>query len=73
VKTDADGKFSIQLNRTGTFVLAANATRRVFNKTENYYWLITVPVDTDLGKRIFLSNDNLATTDSKDSLIHVVE
>jgi hypothetical protein len=39
VKTDADGKFSIPLDRTATVVLAANATRRVVNKTENYYWL----------------------------------
>jgi hypothetical protein len=73
VKTDADGKFSIPLDRKATVVLAANATRRVLNKTENYYWLVTVSLDGQPSKRIFLSNDNLATTDSKDSLVHVVE
>ena len=73
VKTDADGKFSIPLDRKSTFALAAYATRRLFDKTENYYWLISVSLDGQLSKRIFLSNDNLATSESKDSLVHVVE
>ena len=72
-KTDADRKFSIPLDRKATVVLAANATRRVLNKTENYYWLVTVSLDGQPSKRIFLSNDNLTTTDSKDSLVHIVE
>jgi len=73
VKTDADGKFSIPLDRTATVVLAASATRRLPDKTENYYWLVTVSLDGQPSRRIFLSNDNLATSDSKDSLLHVVE
>lgn len=73
VKTDADGKFSIPLDRKNTVVLAACATRRVADKIENYYWLVAVSLDGQPSKRIFLSNDNLATADSKDSLIHVVE
>jgi guanyl-specific ribonuclease Sa len=73
VKTDADGKFSIPLDRMAKVVLAANATRRLPNKTENYYWLVTVSLDGQPSKRIFLSNDNLATSDSKDSLVHVAE
>jgi hypothetical protein len=72
VKTDADGKFSIPLHRSTTVVLAASATRRLPEKTENYYWLVTVSLDGQPSKRIFLSNDNLATSDSKDSLVHVV-
>lgn len=73
VKTDADGKFSIPLDRTATVVLAANATRHLLKKTETHCWLVTVSLDGQPNKRIFLSNDNLATTDSKDSLVHVVE
>jgi len=73
VKTDADGKFSIPLHRSATVVLAASATRRLPDKTENYYWLVTVSLDGQPSKRIFLSNDNLTTSDSKDSLVHVVE
>lgn len=72
-KTDADGKFSLTIDRSKTVVLAAQATRRIMDKAENYYWLITVSLDGQPTKRIFLSNDNLATADSKDSLIHVVE
>jgi len=45
VKTDADGKFSIPLDRKVTVVLAANATRRLINKTENYNWLVAVSLD----------------------------
>jgi hypothetical protein len=73
VKTDADGKFSIPIDRKAEVVLAASATRRLPNKTENYYWLVKVSLDGQPNKRIFLSNDNLATSDSKDSLLHVVE
>jgi hypothetical protein len=73
VKSDADGKFSIEIDRSATVVLAAHATRQVVGKAENYYWLVPVSLDGQLSKRIFLSNDNLATSDSKDSLVHVVE
>ena len=73
VKTDADGKFSIPLDRKVIVVLAASATRRLLDKTEDYYWLVTVSLNGQPSKRIFLSNDNLATSDSKDSLVHVVE
>jgi hypothetical protein len=73
VKTDADGKFSISLDRKATFALAAIATRTIGDKIENYYWLIAISLNGQQNKRIFLSNDNLATSDSKDSLVHVVE
>lgn len=73
VKTDEDGKFSIKLDRNTTIVLAAHATRLVFDKTEQYYWLVAVSLDGQLTKRIFLSNDNLITFESKDSPIHVAQ
>ncbi len=73
VKTDADGKFSIQLDRNIKVVLAAYAARQVVGKVENYYWLVTVSLDGQPSKRIFLSNDNLATSEFKDSLVRVVE
>ncbi len=72
-KTDADGKVTIPLDRKATVALAAYATRRVFDETEDYYWLVRVSLNGQPSKRIFLSNDNLATSDSKDSLVHVVE
>jgi hypothetical protein len=38
-----------------------------------YYCLLTVSLDGQPSKRTFLRNDKLATSDSKDSLVHVVE
>src|SRR6266487_1752132 len=37
VETDADGKFAIEVPRTGTFVIAAQARRSVGDYTEHYY------------------------------------
>jgi hypothetical protein len=73
VKTDSDGKFSIPLDKSETVVLAAFATRRLVNTAENYSWLVKVSLDGQGSKRIFLSNDNLATTGSQDSLVRVAE
>jgi hypothetical protein len=72
VKTDAEGKFSISLDKEA-FALGARATREIGGTVENYYWLISVAFDGQISKRIFLSNDNLASSDSADSLVHVVE
>jgi hypothetical protein len=71
--TDADGQFSVRIDRNGEFVLAAQDTRLVFGHTEEYYWLVAVSLGGSSSKKIFLSNDNLTTSDSKDSLLHAVE
>ncbi len=72
-KTDADGKFSLPLDRKVTVVLAAHAARRVFGEDEDYYWLVKASLDGQLSKRIFLSNDNLPRSGSSGSLIHTVD
>jgi hypothetical protein len=72
-KTDADGKFSITLDSKTPVVLAAQATRHLPDKVENYYWLVRTSLDGQATKRIFLSNDNLATIRSPDSLVLVSE
>lgn len=69
VKTDADGKFDVIVKRNEPVVLAAHASRRVMNKTETYYWLVRYTLDGDADGRVFLSNDNLATSGAKESLI----
>ena len=53
---------TIPLDRKATVALAAYATRRVFDETEDYYWLVRVSLNGQPSKRIFLSNDNLATS-----------
>lgn len=59
-KTDADGKFAVQLPR-GELVLVANAQRKVLDTTENYFWAIRSS-SIDFKRELFLSNDNLVET-----------
>jgi hypothetical protein len=44
-KTDADGKFSIMLDSKAAVALAAHGTRMVADKVENYYWIVSVPLE----------------------------
>jgi|SRR5438132_4745352 len=68
-ETDADGKFAIEVPKTGRFVIAAQAQRSVGDHTEHYYWL--QPVSPESGQRIQnLSNNNLTSTTGTSSLIH---
>lgn len=57
-KTDADGRFKLQVPKSGTYVLAAQNTRLVGDNTENYYWLLSLDTVLD-NEQLFLSNDNL--------------
>jgi len=55
-QTDADGKFSISVPASGSFVLAAQAQRIVGNSTEHYYWLEKIPAGSHV--KLTLSNNN---------------
>lgn len=66
-KTDADGRFQMEIPATGAFVVVATARRELINNTEEYYWIVRVPA-TD-GQRLFLSNDNLAGIGATESLL----
>jgi hypothetical protein len=68
-KTDANGEFSLTLPRGGSVVVAATASRPAMN--EVYYWLVTVSVEGGTENRILLSNDNLTTSSSEESLVHL--
>lgn len=68
-KTNADGLFTMKVPRDGRFALAARASRQVFGETEQYFWLVWASLDGEAGKRILLSNDNLTTVASPDSVI----
>ena len=70
--TDADGKFTLKLPKAGRYVFAARAERKVVDKTEKYYWLVWASVYGNESKTVTLSNNNLADSDSPDSLIQVV-
>jgi hypothetical protein len=68
--TDSEGKFSMKLP-AGKYVLFATATRRVFNVTEDYHWLIWVQVDKSGPGRITLSNQNLLGEDTEEAVFRV--
>lgn len=70
--TDADGKFALKLSKAGKYAIAAKSTRRVFDKTEEYYWLFWIVVNGD-PKSIMLSNNNLTDSGSTDSLIQTAK
>jgi len=56
--TDADGKFSVKLPRTGRFAVFATTERIVGESTEHYRWLVWASLDGQKSKTIFLSNQN---------------
>lgn len=70
--SDADGEFILKLPKIGKYALAAQAERKVGDKTEKYYWLVLVNADKE-SKSIMLSNNNLTDSVSADSLIKTIK
>lgn len=66
VKTDADGKFKMELpSSIGQIIIVATATREVLDRRENYFWAVKVKPPAT----ITLSNDNLTHAASSDSAL----
>lgn len=68
-QTNSDGKFAIEVPTKGQFAIAATAKRSVGDSTEHYYWLTQISLDGAPKKTIMLSNNNLTSEGSSDSLI----
>jgi hypothetical protein len=68
-KTNADGRFSMEVPTNGTLVLAARASREVGKDEERYFWLVKLTMEGKGKKSLILSNDNLSSAGSPDSLI----
>ena len=70
-KTDADGRFKIAIpDDDRDIVLVAKSQRQVFNAVENYYWMVRAkPSDSN----VTLSNDNLTSSGSADSVLTTKE
>jgi hypothetical protein len=68
-KTNADGEFSMVLPASGRVALAAHTSRRVFDSTEQYYWLVWASPNGAPKASVMLSNDNLTTVASPESVI----
>jgi hypothetical protein len=69
-KTDADGRFKLNLPDEGDFAVLASSTRTVFNKVEKYFWVVRLKSQ---DSTVTLSNDNLTTSGSPDSLLTTKE
>jgi len=67
-KSDSDGKFMIAVPRSSETIICATADHEVANSTEHYHWMVKAPQGANAS--ITLSNDNLATAGSPQSVIH---
>lgn len=70
-KTDSAGKYSLDLP-PGDYAIAAHGTRAVGRSEEGYYWLLHCHVAVGKALDFTLSNDNLADSDSSDSLVRTI-
>jgi hypothetical protein len=69
-QTDADGKFTMQVPKTGAFIIAAQAERTIGEKTEHYYWVQPVSLGGQQQLTQNLANNNLTSTSGSPSVIH---
>jgi hypothetical protein len=68
--TNSEGKFVLNLP-PGEYAVAATASREILSgETETYYWLVKVNADKE-KQTVTLSNVNLTTSGSSDSLFQV--
>lgn len=68
-KTNSDGRFRLLIPSAGEYAIAAVASRHIMGETERYYWLLKVDSKAGTSQTIMLSNDNLTSSRSPDSLI----
>jgi hypothetical protein len=69
-ETDGEGRFTMEIPRTGAFVISTHGERGVLGKeTERYYWLQTVSLEGKQEGVQNLSNSNLTRTTGTSSLI----
>jgi hypothetical protein len=64
--TNSNGEFTFELPVVGKFALAAHAERQM--PEEKYYWLVWVSLDGQPSKTVLLSNHNVMTSDSAESV-----
>jgi hypothetical protein len=67
--TDADGKFSTTVPGVGSYIITAKATRDVIDDQEQYWWIVRVDLNDPKGKYVQLTNENMTSSNSPNSLI----
>ncbi len=68
-KTNSDGRFRLLTPGSGSFAVAAIASRHVGDDVERYYWLLKIDPRAGANQTIMLSNDNLMTSDGVEVFI----
>jgi hypothetical protein len=68
--SDSEGKFSMKIPSKGRVALAARTSRQLLDDKEEYYWLVWTSLGVSDSKNIILSNNNLATKSSSDSVLN---
>jgi hypothetical protein len=61
-ETDADGKFAMEIPKTGAFVISARAERLISEKIDRCYWRVPVSLEGQQQRIQNLSNSNLIRT-----------
>lgn len=67
-KSNADGRFQMQVPAEGRYALLARAQRQVGDKAEKYFWALKLNTSGRNRISIMLSNDNMTSSKSPDSL-----
>jgi hypothetical protein len=68
-KTNSDGRFRLLTPGSGSFAVAAIASRHVGDEVERYYWLIKIDPTAGASQTIMLSNDNLTSSGDVELLL----
>ena len=72
-ESDSNGNFILSVPKTGSWVIEATGERSVGEKVEGYFWLTKIRADAVSKNQILLDNDNLATSNSPDSMVYALD
>ncbi len=71
--TDEQGRFSFDVPADGQFAVVAGTQRGTDESAERYYWFVPVNIDGEPRKTVLLSNNNLSSHGSIDSLVQTAD
>ena len=72
-QTDGQGRFAFDVRTEGEFAVVAGVQRQENDSTKHYYWFVPVSVASEPTKTVLLSNNNLSSQGSADSLVLTID
>ena len=72
-QTDSQGRFAFDVPAEGDFAVVAGVQRNDNDATKRYYWFIPVSVTGEPTQTVLLSNNNLSSQGSADSLVLTID